>query len=282
MPRATFNQGAPRVSEPSPTPSAPFLERHYHLLRRLHSLSGVFPIGLFLVPHLTTNSSILWGATLNARKYAELGEGAAGVATFQHEVDFIHDLPALIFIEIFVLWLPIAYHAILGVYFARSGRSNTSRYAYQGNRRYALQRATGYLGVLFIFLHISSLRWGFTYGGLMPGFDAHHAASTTAAHMQGGLFPYFNAAFYALCVAALVFHFANGLWTAAITWGLTVSKGAQQRWGHVCAAIGIGLAGAGLGAVAGFATLDVPKAVEIENKLLDPPAAVVAAAAPNS
>ncbi|MFM7133469.1 MAG: hypothetical protein ACKO0W_04040, partial [Planctomycetota bacterium] len=31
--------------------SAGFLERHYHLLRRLHSLSGVFPIGVFLIPH---------------------------------------------------------------------------------------------------------------------------------------------------------------------------------------------------------------------------------------
>ncbi|MFM1823581.1 MAG: succinate dehydrogenase cytochrome b subunit [Planctomycetota bacterium] len=266
------------MTESRPTTSAPFLERHYHLLRRLHSLSGVFPIGLFLVPHLTTNSSILWGAALNGKKYADLGEGAAGVATFQHEVDFIHNLPALIFIEIFVLWLPIAYHSILGVYFARSGRSNTDRYAYQGNRRYGLQRLTGYLGVLFIFMHISSLRWGFTYGGLMPGFDAHHAASTTAAHLQGGVFPYFNAAFYALCVAALVFHFANGLWTAAITWGLTVSKGAQQRWGYVCAAIGIGLAGAGLGAVVGFATLDTSKALDIENELLASKTAVAASA----
>ena len=115
------------MSETSSAPShaskrAPFLERHYHLLRRLHSLSGVVPIGVFLFPHLTTNSSIVWGATLNAGKYSDLGAGNAGIATFQHEVDFIHNLPALIFVEIFVLWLPIAYHAILGVYFARSGR----------------------------------------------------------------------------------------------------------------------------------------------------------------
>jgi len=244
--------------------SVPFLERHYHLLRRLHSLSGVVPIGVFLFPHLTTNSSIVWGATLNASKYEA---GTAGVATFQHEVDFIHNLPALIFVEIFVLWLPIAYHAILGVYFARSGKSNLDRYGYQGNARYSLQRLTGYLGVLFIFMHIASLRWGFSFGGLMPGFDAHHAASTTAAHLQGGLFPYCNAAFYALCVTALIYHFANGLWTAAITWGLTISKQAQQRWGYVCAAIGVSLAAAGLTAIVGFATLDVAKAKDIESKL---------------
>ena len=249
-------------------PAVPFLERHYHLLRRLHSLSGVVPIGVFLFPHLTTNSSIIWGSTLNASKYSQYGEGAAGVATFQHEVDFIHNLPALIFIEIFVLWLPIAYHAILGVYFARSGRSNLDRYSYQGNLRYSLQRISGYLGVLFLFMHISSLRWGWTYGGLMPSFDASHAASTTAIHLQGGFFPYANAIFYAVCVLALVYHFANGLWTAAITWGLTISKQAQQRWGYVCAGVGIALAGAGLAAVVGFSTLDPAKAAEVETKML--------------
>lgn len=258
----------------------PFLERHYHLLRRLHSLSGVVPIGVFLFPHLTTNSSIVWGGALNAKKYESLGAGAGGVATFQHEVDFIHDLPALIFVEIFVLWLPIAYHAILGVYFARSGKSNTERYGYQGNWRYTAQRVTGYIGVLFIFMHISSLRWGWTYWGLMPSFDADAASSTTAIHMQGGVFPYFNAIFYAVCVSALVFHFANGLWTAAITWGLTISRQAQQRWGAVCAAIGIGLGAAGLTAVAGFAGLDVAKAQEVEAKLSDAAAPLLLIPAP--
>ncbi|MFM7051128.1 MAG: hypothetical protein ACKOYN_03215 [Planctomycetota bacterium] len=262
----------------------PFLERHYHLLRRLHSLSGVFPIGVFLIPHLTTNSSIVWGGALNAKKYEALGAGAGGVATFQHEVDFIHNLPALIFIEIFVLWLPIAYHSVLGVYFARSGRSNTARYGYQANRRYALQRLSGYIGVLFLFMHISSLRWGWTYGGLMPSFDAAHASSTTAAHLQHGVFPYFNAIFYAVCVLALVFHFANGLWTAAITWGLTISKQAQQRWGYVCAGIGLALGAAGMTAVVGFATLDVEKAKAIETKLIasDAPATAPASAPADS
>ena len=53
------------------------IDRHYHLLRRLHSLSGVFPVGLFLLPHLTTNSSIVWGRLLGKSEY-----GDAGVETF--------------------------------------------------------------------------------------------------------------------------------------------------------------------------------------------------------
>jgi succinate dehydrogenase / fumarate reductase cytochrome b subunit len=245
-----------------------FLDRHYHLIRRLHSLSGVFPIGLFLIPHLTTNSSILWGKALNGAKFADRGIDAegAGVATFQHEVDFIHGLPALIFIEVFVLWLPILFHAGVGVWFARTGRFNTSRYAYQDNWRYVWQRLSGYLGVLFIFMHVSSLRWGWNYGGLMPTFQADAAASSLATHLQKGSMGLWMAAFYLVCVLALVFHFANGLWTAAITWGVTVSVGAQRRWGQVCAALGLGLAGAAVAAVFGFATLDPEKARAIENQ----------------
>lgn len=256
---------------PSPARTAPFMERHYFLLRRLHSLSGVAPIGLFLFPHLTTNSSIVWGSTLNASHYpalvTEYGKTAAGIGTFQHEVDFIHNLPALAFIEIFVLWLPIAFHAILGVYFARTGRSNVSHYAYQGNYRYWLQRMTGYVGVLFIFAHVSSLRWGWTWGGLLPTFDAAHAASSTAAHLQDGALGGTVAIIYLFCVLALVYHFANGLWTAAITWGLTISTGAQRRWGQVCTAIGIGLAIAATAAVVGFATLDPDEARAVEDRL---------------
>jgi succinate dehydrogenase / fumarate reductase cytochrome b subunit len=256
---AATHSSAPRAGS--------LIERHYFLLRRLHSATGIFPIGLFLIPHLTTNSSIVWGQLFNAKKYAALGAGAAGVATFQHEVDFIHNLPALIFIEIFVLWLPIAFHAGLGVYFARTGIGNYSRYAYQDNMRYTLQRITGYIGVAFIFLHIASLRWGWTFGGLLPTFDPDRASSSVAIHMQDGLLGGTVAILYLVCVLALVFHFANGLWTAGITWGLTVSAGAQRRWGQVCAALGIALALAGVTAVGGFMTLDAEKAQAIEERL---------------
>ena len=61
------------MSTATATTPKSFLDRHYHLIRRLHSLSGVFPIGLFLIPHLTTNSSILWGKALNGSKFADRG-----------------------------------------------------------------------------------------------------------------------------------------------------------------------------------------------------------------
>jgi len=252
-------------------PLTAFVDRHYHLLRRLQSLTGVIPIGVFLFPHLTTNSSVVWGAFLNRDKFTDYGVGpeGAGVATFQHEVDFIHSLPALILIEILVLWLPIAYHAGMGIVFARTGRLGGGPTAYGGQKRYMLQRLTGYVGLLFIFMHISSLRWGWSWGGLFPKtFDATHAASTTAEHFQASSLPMaVVAGFYLVAVLGLVFHFANGLWTAAITWGLTITAQAQRRWGYVCGAIGLGLAGAAVTAILGFATLDPVKARAVETAL---------------
>jgi succinate dehydrogenase / fumarate reductase cytochrome b subunit len=240
--------------------NAGFLDRHYLLLRRLHSLTGVFPIGVYLFPHLVTNSSIVWGNLLNEPKH-----GHAGVETFVHEVNFIHGLPALVLIEIGFLWLPIAFHAVLGIVFALSGTPNVIRYAYQDNWRYTWQRFTGYIGVVFVFMHLTSLRFGWTYQGLMPTFDAAAAASTTADHFQRSILgTAFMAAFYLVGVLALVYHFANGLWTAAITWGLTVSVEAQRRWGYVCAAVGILLSAATVAAVVGFSMLDIEQAEAVE------------------
>jgi hypothetical protein len=69
---------------------------------------------------------------------------------------------------------------------------------------------------------------------------------------------------YLVGVSLLVFHFANGLWTAAITWGITISRNAQRRWGYVCAGLGAALMGAAWAAVIGFATLDPALAREAE------------------
>jgi succinate dehydrogenase / fumarate reductase cytochrome b subunit len=76
------------------------------------------------------------------------------------------------------------------------------------------------------------------------------------------------AAFYLVATLAIVFHFANGLWTAGITWGLTLSAPAMKRWGHVCAGIGATLAVAAVLSVYGFSTLDIATARETEAKML--------------
>lgn len=218
------------------------LERHHFLLRRLHSLAGIVPIGVFVIFHLFTNAQIIWGALGFEDK-------------FQHEVDFIHDLPALLYLEIFGLWLPIAFHAGLGFVYTFSGKSNVKHYKYGGNVRYTLQRVTGILAFVFIFLHIATLRWRLdVFGWFTPFYaDAEFggetvglASASTAIAFNGGpdasiFVGILIVLFYAVGVMSAVFHWSNGLWTAAITWGVTTSVQSMRRWGYVCAVMFLAL-----------------------------------------
>ena len=216
-------------------PDTGFLTRHHFILRRLHSLSGIMPVGVFLLFHLFTNFQMLFG-------------------TFDHEVNWIHSLPALLFLEIFGLWLPIAFHAGLGVVYIFSGRANSNTYKYGDNIRYTLQRLTAWISLIFIFFHVATLRWGWSFGGLVDtpflagdaelaaslGLNSGVAMTTTAMALQHGpLHGWIITLFYIVGVYAVIYHWSNGLWTAAITWGITITKQAQQRWGMVCAGMGI-------------------------------------------
>lgn len=248
------------------TNSGSLLHRNHFLLTRLHSLLGIMPIGVFLIFHLTTNSSIVWGM-LDSREGKTLLE--RGVRTFQSEVDFIHDTPFLLLVEIMGLWIPIAFHAIIGIYIIAQGRDNVFKYGYGANWRYTLQRISGYVGVVFIFYHVATLRWGWTF--LLPGgvqWNHSYAASTTAAMLRGG--DNWTAGgvavsiAYFVCVTLLVFHFANGLWTSAITWGVTISERAQRRWGYVCAGVGAGLMCAAWASLIGFVLMNPAEARRFE------------------
>lgn len=221
----------------SGNPITRFLDEHYFVLRRLHSLSGVFPVGLFVIAHLFTNAQMAW---------------PDGGATFQHEVDFIHSIPALLFIEI-ALWSAIAFHAGLGVWYTVSGRSNVKDYGFGGNWRYTLQRWTGIIALVFIFLHIATLRWrwdilgwftpfygrGYEAPGMPEGLgDVALSMPLTAYALQVSAIA---ALLYIVGALAVVFHWSNGLWTAAISWGLTISEKGMQRWGFACVGLFVAL-----------------------------------------
>jgi succinate dehydrogenase / fumarate reductase cytochrome b subunit len=124
---------------------------------------------------------------------------------------------------------------------------NTTKYNYGGNVRYTLQRWTAVFLLLFIVYHVGTLhKWGFSLIGLTdaPDFNPKNMAyQTTAGAIKT---PYSSMAlnvlvmvFYLLGIWSAVFHFANGLWTSAIAWGLTVTRTSQRRWGHVCLTFGI-------------------------------------------
>src|SRR5208283_1779924 len=81
-----------------------------------------------------------------------------------------------------------------------------------------------------------------------------YATITTVDAVQSSIWlPWF----FLIGMLSAVFHFANGLWTAAITWGLTVTVAAQRHWAYVCCVLGIVLTLMGLGAIYKFYTIEL-------------------------
>lgn len=219
------------MSESSPTESASsFFCRHEFAIRRIHSLLGIVPLGLYMVVHLTTNASLLNGSE-----------------TFQRAVYLIHSPGKLLpLIEWGGIFLPLVFHAGVGIWIAKTGRSNSDQYAFTNNKRYTWQRWTGFIALVYLFFHVLHLH-GWMHAHLwlntirpvgLGSFYPYNAASSLVAAMQG----YFWPAFYLIGVMACVYHLANGLWTAGITWGLWISAAAQARASKLCTAIGILLA----------------------------------------
>lgn len=250
------------------SPKPGLMQRYHFLLRRLHSLSGILPVGLFVIAHLFTNAQMIWGQSA----------GPEGESMFQHEVDFIHSIPALLFIEI-ALWSSIGFHAVLGFYYTFTGKSNVKHYKYKDNWRYTLQRITGILALVFIFLHIATLRWRwdifgwftpfYAHGGMvegeMIGEDVPMSIPYTAYALQVS---WLVVAFYFVGVMSVVYHWSNGLWTAAISWGITVSEAAMQRWGYACFGLFIALTVFFLAAMGGALKYDLIEDTTNDQKII--------------
>ena len=240
----------------SEQPSGSFLHRHDFLIRRLHSLSGLVPVGAYMVVHLLTNASLL-----------------NGVGMFQANVYTIHSLgPLLPMVEWTCIFLPLIFHAVVGVWIGLSGKSNIGSYKLTGNRRYQWQRYSGYIAFIFIFTHVFHLHGWFHFAFWehnvaeplgMAKFRPYNAASTLALALQGVIWPIF----YAVGVIACVYHLANGIWTAGITWGLWVSPLGQRRASVACAVFGVLLGIVGLSALGGAKMVDPAAAKVDEDKM---------------
>ena len=215
-----------------------FFLRHEFLIRRVHSLLGIVPLGLYMTVHLATNASLL-----------------NGTQTFQRAVFLIHSPGKLLpLIEWGLIFTPLIFHAVIGVWIAKSGKSNSSQYKFRSNKRYTWQRWSGFIALVYLFFHILPLHgwfhisaWEAIIRPLGFGmFRPFNAASSLVRAMQewGLIWP----AFYLVGMLACVYHLANGLWTSGITWGLWISPTAQARASKLCTAVGCGLAVLGVSA----------------------------------
>ncbi len=191
-----------------------WLTRNHFLLRRLHSLSGIVPIGVFLINHLLTNAMAFLGPE-----------------RFNEHVQMIQDLPFLIAIEVLFIFLPLAFHAAYGIKIALEGRPNANQYPYMDNWRYTLQRVTAWITVVFVIVHLLHFRFAHWLSGL-------HFAEAAAdpgyfKFTQNGFFhllpTWLWVTLYLVGLTAAVFHFCNGIVTFCITWGITVGDRSRKR-----------------------------------------------------
>lgn len=201
-----------------------FIQRHHFLLRRLHSLSGIVPIGGYLLFHFYENASIFYGVAA----YDEMAKGA-------REIRFLE------IIEILVIFLPLLYHALYGLFIASYARNNTMSYNYSRNNLFMWQRVTGIIAMLFILYHI----WQFRF----TAFRTTHADPGAIAATMSQV-PIF--AFYIIGILAAAFHLGNGIWTFLITWGITVGKRAQRISQIVTTALSLVVSGLGIAIAIAF------------------------------
>jgi succinate dehydrogenase / fumarate reductase cytochrome b subunit len=244
------------MAPPADTVPSSFFGRHEFVIRRLHSLTGLIPVGAYMVVHLAVNASVLNGA-----------------GTYQQAVYDIHSLGMLLpLVEWAFIFLPILFHGLIGLLLVYEARYNNNNYRYGNNVRYTLQRITGVIAFLFIGWHVFHMHGWFHAGWWRAyvveafqgaNFRPYNAATSLDAAMAGWWMP----AFYAVGVLASVFHLANGVWTMGITWGVWLTPAAQRRASWVCLVGGVGVGAVGLAALVGSVTVPVDQALRIEDAL---------------
>ena len=200
------------------------------LMHKLHSLSGVIPIGAFMVFHLVANS------------YSLRGE-----VEFNTVVKVIGYLPFVLVIEIAGIFLPIIFHAVYGIFIIREAQGpggNLAHYGYGRNWLYYLQRWSGVAALVYIAYHVWSTtghRWSYEFSGADDAAKKAHAVISYMA-MAYRFADIGYLLFYIVGILSAVFHFANGMFNFGIRWGITIGKEAQKISMLLWAAIGVGLA----------------------------------------
>ena len=200
------------------------------LWRKLHSLSGVVPVGGFMVFHLWENSTALQGQE-----------------RFDESVAGINKMPYLAFLEWGLILLPLLFHAGYGIKLALAGKPNVGRYPFTRNWMYTLQRVTGLLAFAYICFHLYEYWFQKVIGKLAPD-QFYSALCQNMSHAIGPV-PVV-ALVYILGIAACVFHFANGLWGFCFT----VSRRSQRMAATVFGILGLALFALGANTVIYFST----------------------------
>ncbi|MFN0208036.1 MAG: succinate dehydrogenase [Planctomycetota bacterium] len=202
-------------------------EKQHFLLRKLHSLTGIVPLGAFFVEHMIANFAAV---------------GANGAADYNKTVAFLRGLPFVLVLEVFGIFLPLLFHGVVGMWIAVEGRMNVTHYPNARNWMYILQRASGAIAFIFIVFHLLHFR-----------FHAHEQAFETIAFQE--VQKLFSSSFwfiaYIIGTGATAFHLGNGIPLFCISWGITITPRSQRIMNLVGVFVGIALFA--LGIISAFA-----------------------------
>jgi succinate dehydrogenase / fumarate reductase cytochrome b subunit len=160
-----------------------------YLFRKLHSLTGLFPAGLFLFFHFTE----------------------IGLNIFKASSTTV----------LLLFWIPFLYHILYGMRIIAHGKVGDKetyyrlsmvylfgidgQYKYYRNYLYLFQRLTAYLIVIFVVLHLVSLR---TYPHWI------HARWYQSVFLLG--------------IISASFHFSNGMFGFLSNWGIITGEKAHK------------------------------------------------------
>ena len=197
---------------------------HSFLSQRLHSLLGLFPIGLFLLFHLTANY-----------------QATRGEEVFNSTVGLIENVPFVLALEFIFIYIPILFHAVYGLYIAFQAKHNVGNFSYYRNQFFLLQRLTGIITLIFIVWHVWETRIQKALGAEV-NFDMMADILSNPAMIV----------FYAIGIISTTFHFSNGLWAFLVHWGITVGPRSQRIATYFTMAVFVIVTYIGLRAMAAF------------------------------
>jgi succinate dehydrogenase / fumarate reductase cytochrome b subunit len=200
------------------------MEDHEYGLHRLHSLLGVIPIGLFLIIHLTVNY-----------------QATKGAGAFNSAASAMESLPYLLFLEVIMIYLPILFHAVFGVYIAFTAKNNVGNFSFFRNWMFVLQRFSGLFLVIFLAWHLWQTRIAMVLGTPLNYELMVHALSNPGIVI-----------FYVVGIICAVYHFSNGLWAFGVHWGILVSPKSQRVATYVSLVIFLLLSYVGIRALFAF------------------------------
>ena len=178
---------------------------HPELLRKLHSFTGLFPLGAYLLFHAYEGIAARAGRTQAVLRLERTTHAP---------------------LEVVCLFLPLLVHAALGVRLARARQTSEESAPYASPNFRSLQLWTGVVSACFLLWHVAGV-W-------LPRVVAGRPAAGYGAMVDhAGTLP--RAVLYVIGTTAVCAHFAQGLSAVSLRYGILPFA---PRWVRLsCAAL---------------------------------------------